>query len=186
MQEQEKRCPLHDTYRFKSQCRVTTCKFFSPFTPNRCLGMDMTFAGEDKPVSDVELLQFKFGDREMTVRDVARVRKKAVETVKGYVALYRLIQIVTDKCDESEGLYYEVGRSAIVDRMLTRKPLSLPRIGFKPWMLKFIVDEDFLREHAGPKFRLKDALRLKSKEHAEFTKAVKILCSGNTLFNNVI
>ena len=184
--EKVKQCPLNEDYRFKSRCRVTTCKFYSPSTRNRCLGMDIRFSAEDKPVSDAELLRYKFPDKEMSVRDVTRVRKRAVEQVKSLIVLHHLIQEIGERFDESEGFEYTPGRSDAVDAVLSAEPLSLPMLDFKPWMLCFLFDEELVSSIVGPKFRLKDALKLKTKEFSEFAKDVKIMCSGNTLFDNVV
>lgn len=181
-----KQCPLNENYRFKSRCRVKTCKFFSPSTKNRCLGMDIRFSAEDKPVSDAELLRYKFPDKEMSVRDVTRVRKKSVERVKSLIVLHRIVQEIDNRYSEEEGLSYERGKSDIVDGVLDSMPLNLNLLDFKPWMLCFLLDEKLVTEIAGPKFKLRDALMMKTKEFSEFAKTVKILCSGNTLFPNIV
>jgi hypothetical protein len=184
--DQIKQCPLNDNYLFKTQCRINTCKFFSPTTANRCLGMDIVFSAEDKPVSDAELLRYKFPDKELTVKDVTLLRKKAVDRVKSLIVLHRLIHEISEKCDEGQGMNYVRGRSNIVDRVLDSEPLSLPMLDFQPWMLCFLFDEKFVTSTIGPKFKLKEALKLKTKDFSTFSKDVKIMCSGNTLFNNVV
>lgn len=181
-----KQCPLNERYKFKTKCRITTCKFYSPVTRNRCLGMDIRFSAEDKPVSDAELLRYKFPDKEMTLRDTTRLRKKAVDRVKNLIVLHKLIHVIEEKMSPEEGLDYVEGKSEVVDRVLLTSPLSLPILNFKPWMLTLIMDEEIVSSVVGNKFRLKDALKLKTKEFSEFSKAVRILGSGNTLFNNVV
>jgi len=181
-----KQCPLNENYLFKTRCRINTCKFFSPTTANRCLGMDIVFSAEDKPVSDAELLYYKFHDREMTVKDVARVRKKAIDRVKSLIILHRLIQTISEKCEVDQGMSYVPGRSKIVDRVLSAEPLSYPMLDFHPWMLCYLFDEKFITTHVGHKFKLKEALKLKTKDFSAFAKDVKIMCSGNTLFNHVV
>jgi len=181
-----KQCPLNENYLFKTRCRINTCKFFSPTTVNRCLGMDIVFSAEDKPISDAELLYYKFHDREMTVKDVARLRKKAVDRVKGLIILHRLIHTISEKCNADQGMQYLPGRSKTVDRVLSSEPLSYPMLNFQPWMLGYLFDDQFITANVGNKFKLKEALKLKTKDFSAFAKDVKIMCSGNTLFNHVV
>lgn len=181
-----KTCPLKQEYRFKTVCRIRTCKNFSPFTPNRCLGMDIRFSADDKPISDAELLMYKFGDKEMSVRDVSRIRKRSVERLKGTIMLQRLVGIFSEQHNKEEGLDYEEGRSLLVDEVLGNKPLSIPAVGFQPWMLKLLIDKELTSKLIGPKFKLQDALWMKAKDFSEFEGAVKVLGSGDTLFHTLI
>lgn len=181
-----KQCPLNEEYLFKTRCRVKTCKYYSPTTPNRCLGMDIRFSAEDSPVSDAELLRYKFPKEELTVKDITRIRKKLVERVKSFIALPFLIRKISETYSESDGLKYVKGKSYEVDAVLASPPLSLPVLGFEPWMLPFLLDEKFVAETIGPKFKLQDALKLKTREYTHFVKCVRIMHSGNSLFDKVV
>ena len=184
--DEVKQCPLVESYRFRTQCCVETCKFHSPVTRNRCLGMDIRFSAEDKPFSDAELLRYKFSGQELSVKDVSRVRKKSVDQVKALIMLHHVIQVLRERYSPDAGLDYVEGKSKIVDDVLNSEPLSLERLDFEPWMLSLLFDEKVVEPIAGSKFKLKDALRVKTKDFSALTKAVKILGSGNTLFDSVL
>lgn len=179
-------CPLYPGYRFKTQCRVTTCKFYSERTRTKCLGIDITFSAEDKPFSDGELLHYKFSNQELSLKEVSRIRKKAVEQVKNLIMLQRLVTVLAERHEEFDGFQYEPGRSSRVDKALTSVPLSLKKLDFETWMLPLLFDSSVTSEIVGPKFKLKEALMLTTKEFAELERAVKILGSGETLFNSVV
>lgn len=179
-------CPLFQGYRFKTQCRVTTCKFYSERTRTKCLGIDITFSAEDKPFSDGELLHYKFPNQELSLKEVSRIRKKAVEQVKNLIMLQRLVSVLAESHEDFEGFQYEVGRSTIVDRVLKDSPLALKKLDFETWMLPVLFDSSVTSEIVGPKFKLKEALKLSTKEFTELERSVKILGSGNTLFGNVV
>lgn len=174
-----KTCPLNKDYKFSTQCRLTTCKFFSPVTKNKCLGMDIKFSADDKGVADLELLRYKFPDKEMSVRDVTRIRKRAVEKVKSTLALYHVVQVLRSKYSEKDGMLYTPGEIHAIDIVLSRKPLSITVINFEPWMLKFIFDEEITFSILGTKLKLKECLGLKTKAISTLSRAVSYVCSGN-------
>jgi len=181
-----KTCPLHSGYKFKTKCCVTTCKFHSTRTRNNCLGLDITFSSEDKPFSDHELLHYKFPHKELSVKDVTKLRKRAVEQVKHLIMLQRIISVLTETKTETDGFNYVEGKSNIIDDLITSEPLTLKKLHFETWMLTLIFDESLTTSIVGAKFKLKDALQLSNKDFLAAQKALKILDSGNTLFNNVV
>lgn len=181
-----KQCPLNENYRFRTKCTIRSCKNYSSFTETRCLGLDVKFASDDKTITDVELLHYKFDDREVSLKDVSNVRKKAVERVKNVLALYRLVSYIADKEDFTEGTNYQYGVSPNIDDLLRSKPLRIKLLGFQPWMLKFIFDEKYVKEVVGPKFKIQQVLGLKTKEYSSIVSSVKGMSSGKTLFESII
>lgn len=181
-----KRCPLHSGYRFKTQCRVTTCKFYSERTRSKCLGLDITFSAEDKPFSDGELLHYKFPKQELSVKEVSKIRKKSVDQVKNLIMLQHLVSALMGRYTEFEDFNYEPGKSDLVDNVLQSTPLCLKKLDFEIWMLPVLFDQDVTSKIVGPKFKLKEALKLTNKEFIALERAVRILDSGETLFNSVV
>lgn len=182
-----KQCPLEDSYRFRKQCAIKTCKNFSPFTPSRCLGLDTKFASDDKTISDGELLHYKFNDKEFSIKEVAQIRKKSVEKVKLILSLYRLINHIREHENPFDSFHYEPGSSEIIDTVLKLKPLRIKLLGFKPWMFKYILDEKYVESVTGPKFKVRSALGLKTKEYSNLVTSVHVLSSGDaTLFGSIV
>lgn len=181
-----KKCPLNPAYCFKTQCRVTTCKFYSERTRNKCLGLDIKFSAEDKPFSDGELLRYKFPHKEMSVKDVSKVRKKAVDQVKNLIMLQHLFSALIGRYDEFGEFHYEPGKSELVDSVLQSEPLCLKKLDFEIWMLPLMFDPEVTTGIVGTKFKLREALKLSNKEFIALERAVRILDSGETLFNNVV
>lgn len=167
-----KQCPLQPDYKFRTQCRIRTCRNFTPCTESRCLALDTRFSSDDKTVSDGELLRYKFGDKEMSVKDVTKIRKRAVDSVMSSLSLYRLISAIMERHSREEGFAYVPGQSEIVDRVVTSKPLRIKLLRFEPWMLKFLLDTDFVSGVLETKFKVKDALRLKPAEYTELLNAI--------------
>lgn len=181
-----KTCPLYSGYKFKTKCCINTCKFHTTRTRNNCLGMDITFSAEDKPFSDPELLHYKFPEQELTVKDVSKIRKKAVDRVKHLILLQHIIGVLAETKSPKDGFNYVPGKSTLIDNLLTSKPLCLKKLHFEPWMLTLLFDDALTTSIAGAKFKLKDSLQLSNKDFLSVQRALKILDSGNTLFNNVV
>lgn len=170
-----KQCPLNPEYMFTSQCRIKGCKYHSPFTKNKCLGLDIKFSSDEKPMSNAELLHYKFADKKIPIKEVDKIRKRSLEKAKLSVQLYNLVRHISEKCDPTQGSNYIRGTSDIIDEIISNPPLSLEVFGFETWMLEFLADEDFVSNVVGQKFKLKDALLLKPKKCNEFLNAVKEL-----------
>ena len=185
-QQMCKQCPLNDDYRFLTQCTIKSCKNFSPFTVNRCLGLDVKFAGDDKPVSDIELLHYKFNDKEVSIKDVSYIRKKSVDNVKHILTLHKLISHIAEHETPISGVEYDIGVSPAIDNILNSKPLRIKLLGFKPWMLKFVFDDKYVESVIGNKFKTRHLLGLKTKEYSNIVNIIKTLCSGKTLFESII
>lgn len=180
-----KKCPMCPRYKFKTTCRVTTCKMWTPITASNCLAIDIKFSAEDKPFSDGELLHYKFSDKELSVKDIAKIRRQAVDRVKGLIMLSQFI--LTLKENPPQQKYQHVpGKSKVVDAILNTPPLSLPRLEFESWMLPLIFDTELAEATIGKKFRLKDALQLGAKEFSAVERDVFVLQAGGMLFDNVV
>lgn len=177
MSEQERcfQCPLYEDYRFRTNCTISSCKNYSPFTPSRCLGIDTKFSSDDKTITDVELLHYKFNNKEISIKEVTAFRKRAVDRVKSVLVLYRLVSHISEKEDFSEGTKYQYGKYPIIDELVQNKPLRVKVLGFQPWMLKFIFDEKYVSKVVGPKFKVRQALGLKNKEYISIQEALKKL-----------
>lgn len=180
-----KQCPLVSDYQFKSHCRITTCKYYSPSTKNHCMSMDVKFSSDDNTISDAELLHYKFPDKEITTKDVARIRKTSVERLQNWLMLHTVIATILENYDESTGLVYVAGRSKLVDRILSEKPLCCPEFGFMPWMLTLLTDEDYPKSIVAS-FDFKATLGLSQKEYGTFCKDIQVMRSGDSLFETII
>lgn len=168
-----KQCPLKSTYLFTSACTINSCKLYTLVTDNNCLMLDNVISDEN--ITDEQLLQYKFSDTDLTEKDVIALRKKAVDRVKNIVTLYRLISQVAEH--KATSPKYKLTNHAIIDKVLTSKPLSISKLGFESWMFARLVDEKYVESVCVPKFKIKTALFLTQKEYVELVNVV----NSNTL-----
>lgn len=180
-----KQCPLVADYKFQSNCVIKTCKYYTPATKNHCMMMDVTFSSDDSVVSDAELLHYKYNDKEITVKDVTRIRRRVVERVQIWFMFHRLIVAIKETFNPEEGFEYEIGRSNLLDKVLSSKPFNLPLFEFEPWMLTHLMDEEYCRNIV-PLFSFRSLLDLQQRDYETLCKNIEIMKSGNTLFKTLV
>lgn len=143
-------CPLDDEYRFRTQCRITTCKMYNEKTKCNCLSLDTNFAAHDKAISDSELLIYKFPDK--TQREVSSIRKRAVSRVQAVVALHTLTTQIRAKERPENGLNTKLMKllSGEARRLLKKsfrsKLFRIRHLDFEVWMIPFVLDKEYANE----------------------------------------
>lgn len=163
-----KTCPLEPEYKFKTRCKITTCKNYTPRTQNRCLGLDFKHtAVDDYNISDAELLHYKFPDKEMSVKDVTRIRKSIVTRITRWTQLYAIISHITTTCAERR-----LRETQLIAEMADTKPFNVGLFKFKSWMFLYLVDEEFCRDIV-PSFNLRAHFKVTSKAFDTFVTEVK-------------
>lgn len=141
------KCPLQDDYKFRTQCRVTTCKFHNANTPTRCLGLDTSFAAHDKALSDAELVVYKFPDK--SPREVSSIRKRAVGRVQAILALNQVVQHVRSKERPEHGLnaammrHLEGDAKRLLKKSFRSKLFRIRHLEIEVWMLPFVLDYEY-------------------------------------------
>lgn len=142
-----KQCPLQDEYRFKTQCRIATCKMYNEKTPCRCLAMDTSFAANDKSMSDAELVFFKFPNHSQ--REVASIRKRAVSRVQAVLALNQVVRHVQNHERPEHGLNSHMMRQLpseakqLLKKSFRSKLFRIRHLDIQVWMLPFVLDFEY-------------------------------------------
>lgn len=142
-----KQCPLEETYRFRTKCRVTTCKMYNEQTVCNCLGLDTTFASNDKTLSDAELVIYKFPGKNQ--REVASIRKRAVNRVSAVLALNQIVQHVRNKEVPENGLNSSFMRrlpgdaKQLLKKSFRSKIFKIKHLDLEVWMLPFVLDREY-------------------------------------------
>lgn len=142
-----KQCPLEETYRFRTKCRVTTCKMYNEQTACNCLGLDTTFAANDKALSDAELVIYKFPGKNQ--REVASIRKRAVNRVSAVLALNQIVQHVRHKEVPENGLNSSFMRrlpgdaKQLLKKSFRSKIFNIRHLDLEVWMLSFVLDKEY-------------------------------------------
>jgi len=100
-----------------------------------------------KTISDQELLYYKFDKKsKVPLRNIGNMRRRAIGNVKRAVMLFYILRHIEENYLESNGLVYREGDSPVIDSVISSSFLKLKRMKFKPWMLKFIIDERTMDE----------------------------------------
>lgn len=136
-------------------------------------------------MSDAELLHYKFPDKEVTLRDVTRIRRSAVERTQNWLMFHRVVSVILQTYDESTGLIYCPGRSKLLDTVLASKPLCLDVFQFQPWMLTLLIDPDYPKLVV-PSFSFRDTLLLSQKDYDILCKDIRVMRSGDSLFETIV
>ncbi len=138
-EEELNTCVYVGWYRFK-RCGIKTCKNYTSRTENGCLALDRQAPIGNKIISDSELNLFKFHEDGISTRAASQKRKKAVNRVKGILALRGYIEHIHQK--------YRISLNSelrFTDPLLlgARKvyPLKVKRLGFKNWMWPLLLNE---------------------------------------------
>lgn len=142
-----KKCPLNESYKFRTTCRIDTCKMHNAQTPNKCLAMDTTFASNDKTLSDAELIIYKFPG--MTQREVSTIRKRAVNRVQAVIALNQVVQHIRAKERPEDGLNraFMQRLNSEAKRLLKKsfrsKLFRIKHLDIEVWMMPFVLDTEY-------------------------------------------
>lgn len=142
-----KQCPLHDKYRFRTACRIETCKMYNEQTPNKCLALDTTFASNDKTLSDAELIIYKFPG--MSQREVSTIRKRAVNRVQAVIALNQVVQHIRARERPEDGLNRALMQrlSGDAKRLLKKsfrsKLFRIKHLDIEVWMMPFVLNPEY-------------------------------------------
>jgi hypothetical protein len=143
-------CPIEDTYRFTSQCTITTCKYHTVSTENRCLSLDTYFVGNDKSITDNELILYKCP--KMSERDVSTLRKRSIQSAHSIIALHHFIEHIRKHEKPDTGFNMAMARSIpshvrfLCKKVLTSKVYNIPYLRAEPWMIRFLFDTHYVKE----------------------------------------
>lgn len=142
-----KQCPLEESYKFRTQCRVTTCKMYNEHTACNCLALDTTFASNEKSLSDAELIIYKFPGKSQ--REVASIRKRAVSRVSAVLALNQLVQHIRQNEKPEAGLNTAFMRllpgdaKQLLKKSFRSKIFKIKHLDLEVWMLPFVLDAEY-------------------------------------------
>ena len=173
-------CPNLPEFKFKGGCTINTCQYHTSLKKPNCLKL---FRSEGTSrITDVELCLYKHPNK--TPRYSGALRKRALTRVKNIAALYKYVLWLQDTYTEATGLPYEVGASQSVDDALDSYPLNVPELGFKPWILLKLLNQDtysrFILENLqfkNSEINLKNMLDLAPKKLAKLTSDVNSMSS---------
>ncbi len=168
-------CPLVDWFVFEDKCKVKTCKYHTTRTKHGCLSLDHSFPSGDRIISDSELVLYKFAGKDMDVKGVMALKRKTQIDVKACLVMYSFLEYIKER--EKYNFEYEQGQSEEIDYYIKISSLRFKRIGFKTWMLPYIVSnkvwESFvLAKHVDDKITLNSCLLLKTKDFQRFKYAI--------------
>src|SRR5690606_11198363 len=145
----DKQCPLNSDYVFISKCRITTCKYYTEKTANRCIGLDNVFAATDKGITMAELTHLKMSN--VPKKEIAPLCKQAHERVRAALVLDEAIQSCKNSYKQEDGFYFHVEPS-VFEYEYTGADASVVKVcesqistelGLEPWMLRFVLDVRF-------------------------------------------
>lgn len=172
-------CPLEPEYKFTSHCTIERCKFYTPATKNRCMSLDTTFAGNDKTITDSELVLYKRPD--VSVKEMSAMRKQYLAAAHSIIAFHHLIENIRNNECPSRGFNMAMAKSFPSQvRQLCRKVLisgtyNIPYLRCEPWMLSFIFDNEYVQKslHGVEKFSLTNLFGLSNREIKLLTTSIK-------------
>lgn len=134
-----------DSYRFKSQCRIETCKYYTEKTANKCMALDTVFSSTDKGTTDAELRLLKLPEH--SKREVFVVRKEALENVQAVMALYRAVRVCREEKDSD--VFPE--ENSVTQKVVSHPLFNDSDIGMEEWMLPYLFDPKFMSKFGNPK-----------------------------------
>jgi hypothetical protein len=165
-----KECPAEPTYRFKTNCTISSCKYHSTVTESHCLALASLLEGE-RALTDAELLLYKYPKSNMSEKDVSVLRRKATDRVRAVVSLYACLVYIREYCNKVEVFTYS--DNSLVSELVKKQPLSILKLGFEPWMFVYLIDSAILTSICGPKFQLRIALSLNPREYQTLLSEVQ-------------
>ena len=141
-------CVYHEWYKFKT-CNIKTCKYYSKVTNTNCMAIDREQPTGNKIISDAELHYYKFGDQKLSTRIVSLKRKKAIDRVKCVFILYKFIEYIRESYKEIDVVIPD----KLKEKIESKYPFTIKKLGYRTWMLPYLFDEDvferFLKNRKG-------------------------------------
>lgn len=168
---QIKQCPEHPGFRFRTQCTISSCKFFTEHTKNRCMALDTVFTASEKGITDSELCVLKFPEHDK--KTVFSIRKSAQDRVHAIMVLHQFAKHCEEHESQKDGFPYIKHANPLVDRLVKTKVFKLRLLGLKPWMLKFLCDDSYVRKVCPMEVKFHTLFKLKPKELEEIKTYVK-------------
>lgn len=171
-------CPVNENFKFKGKCQIKTCQYNSPTREPGCMKV-MRKEGSGR-ITDAELCLYKHPDK--TPRYSGAIRKKALLRVKNIAALYKYVLWIQDNYNENQGLNYVPEVSNHIDRSLEEYPLNIPALGFKPWILKFLLVPEVFNSFILDNLHFKNSdINLKNMLDLPPKKISKLLADVNSM-----
>lgn len=162
---QVKQCPEHGEYKFKTNCTIETCKFFTNHTKNKCMALDTKFAASEKGITDSELCILKFPS--LDKKTVFAIRKSAQERVRSIIVLHHFAKHCADTEDPGDGFVHIKGENPLIDELINSRVFKLRLLGLHPWMLRFLCDDLYMRNICLTEVKFHSLFKLKSKQFEE-------------------
>lgn len=141
-------CPLVDGYRFKSKCRVESCKYFTNKTQHRCMAIDTVFSSSDKGTTDAELRFLKLPER--SKREVFVLRREAKEKVQAVLVLYHAARICREEMDDN----IFPTETPVMNKVAQHQLFHDPDMGLELWMVEYLFDKKFMKRFNNPKIHI--------------------------------
>jgi hypothetical protein len=161
-------CPLVSDYQFCTHCTIKSCVNYTPRTKNRCLSLDVR-PSADSPITDSELLHYKFPDKELSVKDVTRIRKRAEDRVHQWIIFHKVVTFINEQC-----VVRSIKVNETISDLAKTKPFCLSEFNFKPWHLLYLVDSKFCNTVV-PIFSFKELLGYVQTDYEDFCNEIKSL-----------
>lgn len=143
-----KTCPLFADYRFKTACRVDTCKYYTEKTKNRCMGLDTVFSATQKGITDAELRFLKLPQH--TKKDAFIMRQEAKDKLLAIVALHQAVII----CKEEMNPDVFPEETPVVAKIMKHSLFYDEDLGMEAWMLSYLLDSNFMKRVRNPKIHV--------------------------------
>lgn len=165
-------CKLVEWYKFNDQCCIKTCKYWSGVTPTHCLAIDHKFPSGDRTISESELLLYKFRPEDnMDTRSISSFRKRGPADITNTLIAYHFIEYIAEEYGSKRTKL--VGKNRRFERLFEQTNLRFRRIGYKHWMLPYLIDQKIWNEfkqkrNIDPEVGQAEAFLLKPKEFEDF------------------
>jgi hypothetical protein len=131
-------CLLVETFTFKGQCPITTCKFNTNKLETGCIGLERRDTYGKKLLTDRELRFYKF-DSDVSIVTVAAHRKRVLYNVKRIITLYYYVHYIQNSC--------KLLQIALTDgeaKLLTRFPMRLKKMHITETLLaNMLLESNF-------------------------------------------
>lgn len=163
-----KQCPLVADYKFCTQCVIKSCVNYSPRTASKCMRLDVRSISGEESITDSELLHYKFPDKDLTVKDVTRIRKRAIDRIHHWFMFHKIVSRIREMPVRA------IKEKRVVRELLETKPFNLPLFKFESWMLLYLIDDKFCKSVV-PLFSLKELLGYVQTDYDDFCARIKSL-----------
>lgn len=137
-----------DDYRFKSSCRVESCKYFTEKTKHKCMAIDTVFSSSDKGATDAELRFLKLPD--CSKREVFVLRREAQDAVTAILALYQAARICREEMNDD----IFPTETPVMNKVLKHPLFHDPDLGLESWMVEYLFSKKFMKRFNNPKIHV--------------------------------